>query len=294
MKSYSDFKTSVVQTKRTNMEHLQKMKPLEFIDLIKSFKRAGGKISGVEVRVKVDGLGARFGKDANGQFFFESSRSGPIFDSGSFKKFTAAKTTDVISLERADHYDTLFDLLKTSTFVKAMPSDTKVMCEILYNPMANIEKDGITFVTIKYDKSKLGTTMTIVPYSVLDSQGLPHKESDTIISDLLNASTPEIKIMSNRVNDADIDISGHLQILDVLDAESLRVLKSLKRDDQPLKKLVLDLIQTAKEKIADYVLNHPTILDKDKFGEEIEGLVLGFKDRTLKVTTDKFKASKQK
>ena len=294
MKSFATYKSDVVQTKRTSMEHLQKLKPLEFIELIKSFKQAGGKISNVEVRVKVDGLGARFGKDKSGKFFFESSRSGPIFDSGSFKKFTLAKTDNIISLERADHYDTLFEILKTSSFVKAMPADTKVMCEILYNPMAQIEEDGITFVSIKYDKAKLGTTMTIVPYSVLDSQGTQHPDSVSIIDALLKASTSEIKIMSNRVNDADIDITGHLQILDVLDAESLRVLKSLKRDDQPLKKLVLDLIQTAKEKIADYILNHPTILDKDKFGKEIEGLVLGFPDRTLKVTTPVFKASKAK
>ena len=59
--------------------------------------------------------------------------------------------------------------------------------------MAEISDDGIKFVTIKYDKNKLGKIMTIVPFKVIvASTGQEHAQSAKILKDLYAHSTDNI------------------------------------------------------------------------------------------------------
>ena len=296
MKNFKDYlKESVEASKRQNMLHLQKMKEEEFIEFIRKIKtEMNGKLADLKVSLKVDGGGGRFGKDANGRPFFEGSRTGPIFEPKSFSTYAKAKGLEGESLLRAGHYDDIFDIVTKSDFIKSLPNNTKVVCEIMYNPMAEISDDGIKFVTIKYDKNKLGKTMTIVPFKVIvASTGQEHAQSAKILKDLYAHSTDNIKFVDpNLKTTTDIDISAFIDPILSLNAQSLEVLRSRKASDKEAKENIKKIVQMVKDSLAEYILKHQNIVDKFKLGKDIEGLVLDVNGQNIKVTTAEFKASK--
>ena len=276
------------------MVHLQQMKPLEFLQWARSVKsNFHGKLSNVPISLKVDGLGFRYGKDALGKPFVESSRSGPVSKLGSFTEYTKAKTDDAISLERSKHYDDILELFLKSNFIKALPNNTKVICEVLYNPMAELTDSGIKFVTINYDKSKLGKIMTVVVFGVVESSsGMPIDDVERILNSQLNCSNDHVKILRPNLGTLDLDISTSLSGLDLLDRNTEEILQSRKAIDKSLKAKVIAALDQMKEEIADYIINHRD-LNWGILGGEMEGVVVTIADRQVKVTTDKFKEQKR-
>ena len=298
MKSFAQYlKEEAVATKRQNMLHLQKMKDEEFIDFVRKVKNEmGGKLADVKVSLKVDGAGARFGKDANGKVFFEGSRTGPIYEPKSFTAHAQSKGYQGEMLLRAGHYDDIFEIVTKSDFIKSLPNNVKVVCELFYNPMGEMSDDGIKFVTVKYDKKKLGKVMTIVPFSVLvASTGQKHAYSSEIIKSLYKQSDEDIKFIDpSLTTSGQIDISAFVDPILSLNQHSLNILKSRKAEDKAAKENIKTLIQNVKNALADYILKHESILDKFKLGPDIEGLVLNINGQDVKVTTPEFKASKAK
>ena len=286
----------VISSKRKTLLHLQNMKPIEFIEWIKGLHDDfGGVLSDLEVTLKVDGLGARFGKDKNDRFFFEGSRTGPIFEPKSFSKHAKEKGSKEEIVARAGHYDDMFDTLQSSKLMKAIPNDTKVVCEVFYNPMGVEQGNNITFVSVKYDKSKLGSLMTIVPISVLvASSGTEHKDAHNILEKLYAASDSKIKVVNPKLETGKIDIRAHTRPILKFGEQEIATLKSLKATDKPAKQALLTAIQKAKEELAEYLLHHPSIKGKEKLGKDIEGLVLKAGNQPVKVTTQEFKDSKRK
>ncbi|MGB9591298.1 MAG: hypothetical protein ACPL1K_02135 [Candidatus Kryptoniota bacterium] len=296
MISFSEFlKEEVAATTRQGITHLQDMKPEEFIGWIKSVKAAGGVLSNYKTVMKIDGLGARFGRAANGQPFFEGSRTGPIFDSGAFSAYAIAKGASDEIVLRARHYDDMLEIFKSASFMKVIPNDTKVVCEIFYNPMAKDEGDGITFVTVKYDKSKLGSLMSIMPYTVLQaSTGLEHPRKEEILNALYKESNETIRIINPNLKMHSIDVSGIIDTVSTLEDGALEVIKSRKAADKEAKQNILAIIQKAKDELASYLLAHPGIEGKFKLGQNIEGIVIHINNKPYKITTDEFKATKRK
>lgn len=298
MKSFTQYlKEEAVATKRQNMLHLQKMKDEEFIEFVRKVKNEmGGKLADVKVSLKVDGAGARFGKDANGKVFFEGSRTGPIYEPKSFSTHAKSKGYEGEMLVRAGHYDDIFDIVTKSDFIKTLPNNTKVVCELFYNPMGEMSDDGIKFVTVKYDKKKLGKVMTIVPFSVLvASTGQKHAYSSEIIKSLYKQSDEDIKFIDpSLTTSGQIDISAFVDPVLSLNQHSLNILRSRKAEDKAAKENIKALIQNVKNALAEYILKHENILDKFKLGPDIEGLVLNINGQDVKVTTPEFKASKAK
>lgn len=295
MKTFREFITEIVATKRQNMIHLQKMKDIEYIEFVKEIKsKVGGKLDDIKITLKVDGLGARFGISKDGKPFFEGSRTGPIFEPKAFSTHAQSKSDDIEVITRAKHYDDIWDIITKSDFIKTLPNDTKVICEIFYNPMSVITDDGIKFVSIKYDKAKLGSLMTIVPINVLiASTGKTHPQSEEIIDNLLNQSDNKIKIVSPKLNIKDtIDITSFIDPVVNLDQSLLDIVTSRKKVDAEAKQMVKSIIQKSKDELANYILNHPSIVGKDVMGPDIEGLVLDIKGHQVKITTDKFKQAK--
>ena len=287
----------VASSKRKSLMHLQAMKPVEFIEWVHSLHNDfGGILSDLEVTLKVDGLGARFGKDADGRFFFEGSRTGPIFEPKAFSKHAKDKGSKEEIVARAGHYDDMFDLLKSSAIVKGLPENTKVVCEIFYNPMGVDHNEQISFVSVKYDKSKLGKIMTIVPIDVLTaSSGEKHPEARQIIQDLYGIKTSNgIKVVNPELKVGKIDIRAKTRSILKMGEPEIQILKSLKAVDKPAKAALVAAIQTAKNELAEYLLDHPSIEGKDKLGKDIEGLVFKAGDQPVKVTTQEFKDSKKK
>jgi hypothetical protein len=295
MMSFNIFDEDVQATTRTGMMHLQKMSDVEFIQFIQGVAQAmQGQLKNLKVSLKVDGAGARFGKDSGGRPFFEGSRTGPIFEPGAFSAHAIGKGSSEEIVLRAKHYDKVWELVTRSEFIKALPPDSKVVCELFYNPMGEVTADGIKFVSISYPKDKLGQLMTIIPFNVLvASTGEPHPKSDRIIADLFGQSNDQIKIIDiNLATKGPIDISGMIDPILTMGPEAIATLQSRKRDDAQAKDDLKRVIQTVKDEVAHFILNHPNILDKFRLGPNIEGLVLNINGRDVKVTTPEFKAAK--
>ena len=291
----------VVASRRQGITHLQEMKPEEFVAWMRSVKtELGGVLKNIKAVMKIDGLGARFGKDSNGRPFFEGSRTGPIFDSGAFSAHARGKTDDVEMITRATHYDDMLEIFKTADFMSALPNNTKVVCEIFYNPMAEETEKGIKFVTVNYDKNKLGSLMTIMPYTVLDaSTGHDSPDKISILKELYKKSSTKIKIIDPNLKFNEIDIKIYADAASVYGDESLAILKSRKAADKADKQNLLNALQKIKDDLADYLLAHPGIEGKFKLGPEIEGVVLHLPDRTTgtlpyKITTPDFKIAHTK
>ena len=284
----------VVSSRRTGISHLQGMKDLEFIELIKKIKNEyKGKLSNVKMTLKVDGLGARFGKDANGRPFFESSRSGPISTAGSFTSHARSRGFEGEKLERAEKYDEIYNLIINSDFIKKLPNDIKVHCEVLYNPMAEETENGLKFVTVSYDRNQLGKVMTIVPfYAEVASTGEKYGKSEQIKDMLINIKEENgIKFVDDRLAAGEIDITGEIDpLLTLVNDQFIAKLTSRTRADAEEKSQLKALIQSVKDDLADYIFRHPSIAGKEKLGKDIEGIILHRdKEAPLKITTPDFK-----
>jgi len=298
MITFKDFlNETVISTKRKNMIHLQNMRDLDFIRFIQELKsKSNAKLQGINVSLKVDGGGARFGISDTGKPFFEGSRTGPIFEPKAFSNFAKNKDSSQEIIARSYHYDDMWEIITQSDFIKILPKDSKVVCEIFYNPMGKIEDSGITFVSIKYDRKKVGSLLTIVPFEVIfASTGEKHPESEKIIEKLINKSTDEIKIISPKLKfKGSIDLSGMIDPILSLSQESIDLLSSRKPSDTPMKKVIRSIIQGVKDQISSKILDDSAIVGKDLMGPEIEGLVLDINGQMIKVTTPEFKITKRK
>lgn len=289
------FLEEVSATTRKSMAHLSAMKPEEFVKWLKTVKSTtNGIISNYKTSLKCDGLGYRFGKDESGKIFVEGSRTGPIFDSGSFSNFARNNNRSNDVIIRAMHYDDMLELFKSADFMKVLPNDTKVICEILYNPLASEEANGLTFVSVKYDKNKLGKKMSIVLIDILySSSGKRREDSEDIKNELYKFSDDEIKIIDPKLKMGTIDVNGIIDTVAILDDSALVTLKSRKAIDKTAKENILSIIQKTKDELTEYLLKHPDIEDKFKLGDELEGIVIDIPDiGTFKVVDPAFKMSK--
>lgn len=299
IKSFSSFlleQEEVIKSKRQGITHLQQMKPEEFILWMRTVKsELKGVLKNIKCVSKIDGMAARFGKDLNGNVFFENSGSGPVFNGGEFVAFARSRD-DVAMMVRAEHYENILEILKKSEFIKEVPNGSKIICEIFYNPMAFQETEtGLKMITITYDKKKLGSLITIMPYTIINAstgQDLPNK--DDVLNALYKKSTDKIKIIDPNLNFTEIDVKSFADAASAFSDESLAIIKSRKAADKIAKQNLLNALQKIKDDLADYLLAHPGIEGKFKLGPEIEGIVLHLPDREMgtkpyKITTQAFK-----
>jgi hypothetical protein len=271
------------------------MKDLDFINFVRKLKHEmKGKLNPIKMTLKVDGIGARFGKNKEGKPFFESSQSGPIFTSGMFTGYANSKGFTGEKLERAKHYDDIHKLIVNSTFIKQLPNDTKVNCEILYNPMADEIENGFKFVNISYDKTKLGKIMTIVPFdSEVASTGSPHPRSEDIKDFLVKIREEKgIKFVDDRLAYVeDIDLNAEIDpILSIVNSNLIAKLSSRLKIDAIERQQIKAFLQAAKDSLADFILNHPSIIGKEQLGKNIEGVIMHRNNESpIKITTPHFK-----
>lgn len=296
--TYRLMEQEVAVSRRQGITHLQEMKPEEFVFWLRKVKtEASGILKDVKCVMKIDGLGFRFGKSTSGQVFIEGSRTGPIFDDGAFSAYARGKTDNVEVISRAVHYDDLLKIFRKSSFVDALPPNTKVVAELFYNPMAEETDTGIKFVTVSYDKKKLGALMTIMPYTVLEAaSGQDHPNKDSILKALYKESNDSVKIIDPNLKFGKIDITAFATLASSFDDKALEILKSRKAIDRSDKQNLLNILQKIKDDLSDYLLQHPDIEGKFKLGPEIEGIVLHLPDSTgstrpYKITTPNFKTA---
>ena len=285
-------------TKKVFIDHLDKMKPLKFLEfakkLDKEFKGILSKDS-TSITEKIDGSALRIGQDRDGRSFVESAMSSSMFNVGDF---VARDISKGYSGEVGKNFDALLKIFKNDREIQAVlkkynTNGIKVIGEILYPPMGIDQMDKISFVRISYDKKKLGTLLTFVPFEVIDLDGNTHENKDEIIKELYKLSNVKRKILNPSIKiDRDIDISIELKKFNGAITKKYdnleHVLTSRKKVDKELKSIITQEILEYQKQIAQKIISY---VKSGSLGPDFEGVVIKMNDgTTIKVVTDKFKA----
>ena len=279
--------------KRKGIQHIYnpgsstEMKDQDFINFCREIVQDGGKLQGIPINLKVDGAGVRFGRTAQGEPFFMTSRvDRPLTKDniGDFEAYGRSQGQTDEQLARTQNYDKALATIVNAKFMKDIPPDTIVTAEMLFNPMAQQEDGGYKFVNIPYDPKKLGKTMTLVPISVKQySTGEASPDATKIKQALVKDSTPDIKMINNTLSHKGIDVSKLVNPI-VKNAEALE--NAVKqRGDTPDKQKAKAILSKARQALSSAIINSP-IPGKDQLGDMIEGLVINMPSGVLaKVTS---------
>jgi hypothetical protein len=287
-------------TSKVFIQHLDAMKPLKFLDLVKMIEtNLNGVLTHNHVKIneKIDGSALRFGMDDRNKFFMESATSPPMFYTGDFEKMARAKGyTNHIGAA----FDELLYLMKndldiTDILRKYSENGIKIVGEVLSPRLAN-KSDALTttFVRIPYHTHRLGRVWTFVPFMVFDGDGNRHQYEDTIIGELLcisNADRRYVHPMANMMGM--IDLRHEIVALNYAIGESnvtyaMSILKSRKKADKPMKADLIELILVHQKRFAQVILDR---INGGIFGPYFEGIVLEFEDKSIvKITTPEFKS----
>lgn len=252
------------------------MKDNEFIKMCQEIAKNNGTLDGVKINLKVDGSGIKFGKDESGKPFV-MKKDGELIYKKDVSKFT--KLGDPNRKEVLKMHEDSINLILDSDFIKSLPNNTIVSAEMLYTPMGKKSEQGLVFIRIPYDIKKLGKLMTLVVYDVQEyNTGKSLQNADKIINNLEKQSNNDIKIMSNRLSQQQINLTNIIKPVLALNSKELNT---------PQAKQVLS---KARKKISDAIIDSPKLLGKDKLGSILEGIVINFPSgMTVKVTSDYMK-----
>lgn len=298
MLSFRKFIVEQVKTKKVFIDHLDKMKPLKFMELAKKLDNEfGGVLSREHISIteKIDGSALRIGQDEKGRSFIESSMSASMFNVGDF---LARDISKGYSGEIGRKFDSILKVFKEDKEVQKILSKynkngIKVIGEILFVPMGIDEIDRIKFIRISYDKNKLGSLLTFIPFEVVDGNGEKHEKESYVLKELLSISNDTRKIIKPSIKiDRDIDISLELKDFDTNITKKYDNLEALltsrKKVDKELKDAVTQEIAEYQKKIAQKIL---TYIKSGSLGPDYEGIVIKMNDGSLlKIVTDVFKA----
>ncbi len=285
----------VVQSKRKSIVHLEKMKDIDFLDLLDELRdETSGKLTldNIPMTVKIDGFGSRFGKSDDGRAFYETSRTGPKFGPGNFLKYHQEKgTQDEDILKRAGLFDQLQNKIMDVVGViddrlgEDFLTDVKIHVEVLYLPFASEQEDGtLKFVGIAYDKLPKGVDLALVPlFAEISSSGAKHPKSTQIIKSIKNLGIigDTMFIDNSLTTDGSIDVTGSIPPMENLETLKNMILSN-KRD---AKKQAAEVLQPIKDELANYIIEHPGILGKDILGRDYEGIILNSKQGPIKITS---------
>jgi hypothetical protein len=295
---FKELHESIAASKRIGIDHLNQLKPLDFINLIKFINdELGGRISdkNASMSVKVDGFSLRFGLDSQNEFFIESSNSGPQFTGGAFSQYTIDRHGENNPISIA--YDTIFKDLKSNKKLMKILKDNnqgkgiKIVCECLYTPIGKVTGDKIRFVAIDYDKNKLGAEATFVLFKVQDGEG--HNLDNSILAQIKKLSNDKFLFTDANTSIDEVDFS--IEIKDVLkfaakypDLEM--IVKSRKQKDKYTKNLIKDTLKEYQDKMGKRLLK---AVRDGKFGKEFEGIVIQLlSGKTFKVVSNDFSSRK--
>lgn len=321
MKPFSKFiKETIASTTRKSIPHLggdtsNIVDEDVFLDLLNFIEQNYNSVitpQKINITEKFDGFGIRFGLDQDKRFFIESSRSGPVFDAGTFRNFAIKKFGS--SNPIAEGYEDIFITLQQNPKLQAVlkkywePSGLKVIAEALYLPNKKEEiKEGdddyVVFVATRYKKAKLGTWATFILFNATDGNNkeLEENKKQSLFEDLKALSTSDIKFETPEIEEvSNIDISKEIiqvkkfiseienqykaKINDILSS------KSRKKSDMEIKNAVKSKIIEFQKVLANKIAQH---IIKGKLGD-IEGVVFKLANGLMfKVVSDAFKEAKK-
>lgn len=300
IKSFKQFISEAKTTKKVFISHLDKMPPLEFLALVSELdQKYKGVLSKDKLSIteKIDGMVLRIGQDKAGRPFIESSAQGSMYNVGDFTAKDKARGGDGAIGKK---FDFLLKAFKADKKVQKFltkynnGNGIKLIGEILHVPLGITDFDTIKFVRIAYERAKLGTEWTFIPFKVIDDDGVPYENTDEVKRGLYAISDDERKYVPPTLNiSKDIDISIEISQFkdDILgkykDLETL--LASRKHADRELKATITAEIAEYQKLIAKKVISY---VESGLFGKEFEGLVVELPNGTIvKVVSDLFKTA---
>ena len=293
MISFKRYLTEIKATQRVGIQHLDKLTPTKFLQLMKVFKDDfNGVLPSKQLQVteKLDGSSIRLGMNGNNEFFIESSYSGPVYKAGDYTDYVISRGYEANEVSK--NFENLLDVLKKNSKLQAVlkkhnnGDGIKIIGEMFYNPMGKeVSKDKIRFIYIDYDKSKLAELLTVVPFSI---EGEVDKKA--LIDDLVKISDRKIrfdKIKSMNIPDIDLNfgVGSIAELLKNYD-KALAILQSRKHADREEKAIIKGLIEKAQSDVRTNILRY---INKGEYGTEFEGIVLDILGGKLKVTSDVFR-----
>ena len=324
--AHVDLNQQIAAGARRGIKHLYnpgngaELSALEFLDLVDELNKTGGVLENeknVNITEKADGTAFAFGIDNEGNFFTMKSKGAPRHSAEEIvqrclagteqKQGKAIVTVDAMNTAK------MFKKLEINKQIQKILKDiadkygtSKITCEMMLtgSGMINKETNQIRFVGTNYDIDKLGTFATLVVIKVTDAYDNPIPNSNKIIEELCDCSTPELKIENTKLDEVKpINISAQLktinkEIKDIDDAlreqQGLSIKEVLESKDrtktaQELKRSVKDSINKLQKILNDAFVE--ALKDVGgKWGTDYEGRVFQFRNgQMVKITTDKFK-----
>ena len=271
------------------------MRDRDFLELVKEIDSEGGTLDSAQITLKVDGAGIRFGRDISGRPFFMTSRvTEPLYadDMGYFERYGKSQNQSSEQLARTRNYDQALSAIVNSDFIKQLPSDTIVQAEMLYTPMAQaVDNNQLKFVNIPYDQKRLGSEMTLIPISVRRfSTGQDLPDQDKIIKKLVNKSTSEIKILTNKLEHRGINVSKIIE--PVVNLPQTLTSALLSKGTTPEKTRVKEILDQVRQQLSQAIIDSPRLKGKNMLGPDMEGIVVNFPSgRIIKVTSPQMKSA---
>lgn len=271
------------------------MRDREFLDLVKEIADNGGTLDSTQINLKIDGAGIRFGRDTSGNPFFMTSRvTKPLYkdDIGYFERFGKSQGQSDEQLARTRNYDRALSTIVNSDFIKQLPNDTIVQAEMLFNSMAQPAGNGqLKFVNIPYDQKHLGSNMTLVPILVREyGTGKTKPDQDKIIKKLVSRSTPEIKIISNKLEHKGIDVRKIIK--PAIDMSQGLASSLLSKGTTPEKTRAKEILDNVRQQLSQAIISSPQLKGKNMLGDNMEGIVINFPSgRLVKVTSQQMKSA---
>lgn len=319
MKTFSKFIKEISSTTRKSIPHLgsdtsnnvDESVFLEILDFIEQNYKNIITPDNINITEKFDGFGIRFGLDSNKRFFIESSRSGPVFDAGTFRTFAINKFGS--SNPIAEAYEDIFNTLKNNKQVQDIlkkyteASGIKIVAEALYLPnkkeeVIEGEDEFVVFIATRYKKSKLGTWATFILFNALngDNQEIEKNKEAALFEDLKKISSKEIKFETPEISEiSNIDVSRETnQVKNFVKQIENKYGKAIndllsnpsrKRSDLQIKNAVKNKILQFQKELATKIASS---IIKGKLGD-IEGVVFKLANGVMfKVVSDAFKKAK--
>ena len=259
-----------------------------FVKFINQLNKERGVIknSNAGLSEKADGIALKFGFQADGRFFMQSSYSGLVTDPEEFE--SKIKYPPVKEAFKSNFHK-LQELVRPA--LVNLKNGVIVQAEWLYSPLA-LERENkpgnVYFVATDYDVKKLGTWSTFVIINCTDLNG---KELPNVANKLTKLTTAEVKFLPARI-DVFPDINLRNEVIaannvisqinkDYPDLHEVISSKSLKRDDVTKRKQYKEHIQKAISPIQEQV--YQKILS---VATTVAGRLGDFEGVVLKLTVD--------
>ena len=326
-----DLNQQITKGARKGIKHLYnpgnaaELDALGFLDLVKELNKTKGILENeknISITEKADGTSFCFGLDNEGKFFTMKSNGAPRYSANEIinrclagteqKQGKAIVTIDAMNTAK------MFKKLETNKKIQAILKplakkyeSIKITAEMLLtgSGMINKETNQIRFVGTNYDIDKLGTFGTLVIINVTDVYDNPIPNANTIIEELCDCTTDELKIENTKLeNVKPINISNELKSINKeikkiddalkeqqgLSIEEVLSSKDRSKNAQALKKSVKTEINGL-QKILNDALDNALSDIGGKWGEDYEGRVFKLANgQMVKITSDKFKEFKSK